>query len=377
MEKDFLAREIQGLMDANGIDHESGTGGPLQFEWMNLNRVLHPNGYKRLYYVTSGAKGANAPAVFQFKITNDPALSKPEKEWWRNVNYLQGWFFNVYIKVQFTRTENRTQVTWKAKNPKDPAADTIWKTISLAKWIQPGEKKIYQIEIPADMLKAARELDNNDFTARLDVEVRYSMKRPGTYNYIKPVGTAFRIVKPVEYVFGSKLEKKPDKNKEAILKDKMKVFVAGLPTNVEAEITVSNSTKQANTTGVTANFEFTQSQSSKKEASITIPVASLFEITGGASTEVSSAITRSYGTEHTFSSEIENVITTHIRLPVDTKKGKQRTVYLVPDLQAVPIQAIYSYSKINDFGQPQKIEMFNNVSYIYKILGWRFIIVYK
>lgn len=371
-----MAREIQGLSYTNGTEHETRDEGPLQFEWINMHTALHPNGYKRLYYATTGAKGADVPAVFQFRITNDPKLSKPQDEWWRNIGWVAGWFFNVQVKVQFTRTQNRTQVKWKSGDPKNPA-ETIWKTITLAKWIQAGEKKTYQIEIPPDMLKSARAMDDNDFTARLDVEVRYSMKKPDTYNFIKRVGIPFRIVKPVEYVFGKALDKKPDAKKEAELKDKMKVFLTGIPTSVEAEITVSNSKKQATSQGITTSFEFTDTRTSKKEASITIPVGELFEISGGISSEVSSAITRSYATEQTFSNEIENVITTHIKLPVERKKGRDRTVYLVPDIVPVPIEAIINYGRINDFGQPQKIQMFKNVRYIYKILGWRFKIIYS
>jgi hypothetical protein len=343
--------------DASGAD-------ALEFEWMNIKPARHPRGYERLYYVTTGAKGAYESCYFPFSIRNN--LEYP---YWPN-GY-GSLLLNVYAQVQLTRTSGKKQVKWKQLT-KGGEKTSIWKKLALAGSMGPKQKLVFGkgVEVKQDMLQMARAIDNDDLSARMDIEVYFTKGFGGEHN--KKKSLLFYLVRPIEYVFGTTFSVKPDKKKERTLVISLRKRLMAVPAHLKTSVSITISKTDTSAQSQTFNVQASTERTSGQEIKLTIPFSKLLDGLGleaSLSKEVKEAIAYSYTTEQSFSSEEGQSVTYSVELPAVRNKYKYRQIFLEPKLTAVPIDKAYHYTDINELGIAGKVEEID-IPFMYKIDGW-------
>jgi hypothetical protein len=367
---EWTTDESEAAAEAPAADMESEDKAEtaLEFEWLNMKPVLHPNGYKRIYYVTSGKLDANEPCYFPFIIRN-----KLESGFF-DANPFGSFLVKVYAQVQLSRTAANKRIKWTIAT-KDGSMETIWKKIPLAATMKPGEEKKFGsvIALSQAMLQKARNASDDDLSARMDVEVYYTNQEYFTAReYVQKKSLAFYLVRPVEYVFGTRLRVKPDRKKEQQLISQLRTNLFSIPTNIKTTVTIGISKTETTTDGKTFTFSQSHESSEKTEVSVKIPFSALvegLEIGASNATEVKDAIAHSYSQEKSFSSQTGDSFTYTLEIPTAPGKGKYRHISIEPKLVAIPIDKAFHYGQINDYGMAGKVEEVN-IPFIYKIDGW-------
>ena len=247
----------------------------------------------------------------------------------------------------------------------------IWKKLTLASALGPGQKLVFAkgVEIKPEMLLRARNMDDDDLSARMDIEIYFTAEfKSGT----KKKSLLFYLVRPIEYVFGSKLRVQPDKRKEKQLVQKLRKKLMGLPAHIKHTVTITISQTQTTADSQSVSIQGSTEKTRGSEVKLTVPFSELLEgleLEASFSSEVKEAIAYSYTTEHSFSSEEGGSYSDTFELSPVRGKGKYRQVIIEPKLKAVPIDKVYHYTQVNEFGMAGKVEALD-IPFIYKIDGW-------
>ena len=388
MERSFLLREINSLKTGDDLkDYEgnparpaSGKEGNAELAFSGAHYIIGPNNStRRLYYVTSGAFGNQLNAKFPVKITNVNSLGLGGGG--LTPAGLTGYYLNCFFLVRLSRTRQSKIVSWDAKN-------TIYKRIDLPKAIAPGTTVSYTLEIPPWLLQAARDMDDNDLSVRLDVEFYWQEKQPdfwwgSTYtNYKnKPFGIAFQLVKPVEYVFvnGKKesVRKEYTAKVDAFIRS-TRIHIIRLNAKAKGKLTISKSETKTTANGIENNVTVGNETSEKKEIGVKtapVPFLKLAEISGSYSYEEKNSISRSYTTQKSFTDESGVTMGTEIDLTAYSGRKKYRDVYLSPIVKAIMVKRIVIYddggkNKPNLNGMAMKASVKDGFQPIFVIGGW-------